>query len=141
MELTEKVKRLGAYIRARRLDAGFKTLQSLGDATGLKPSYLSNIETGYINPTRGPVIPSDDVLLTIAKALDIPVSDLHAALGRVDTQPQELVYVPIVHELEIAARSGNLDDEAIRRITRLIRFEAEEAARRQGRTLAHPDED
>ena len=77
------LKALGKALRARRLTLGLK-LREVEERSGVGLEYLSNIERGYVNPKRGPVTPSDDVLTRIASALGIPLRELHAALGRGD---------------------------------------------------------
>jgi transcriptional regulator with XRE-family HTH domain len=90
MNLEQKVKQLGVYIRKTRINKGIKTQKEFSALTGIRANYLSNIETGYINPERGPVVPSDEVLGSIAKALEIPVGHLHAQLGRTEgAQPEQ----------------------------------------------------
>lgn len=91
--MAEKVRRLGGVIRERRKLLGW-TLDELADAIGktlpLTKSYLSNVERGYVNPRRGPVVPSDEALQAIARALGMPEMDLHKALGRVPENVVEL---------------------------------------------------
>ena len=81
MELEERIKMLGNVIRQARSEKGW-TQYDLYEKTGLSVGYISNIEKGYVNPKRGPVVPSDDTLIAISQALDIPIRRLHAELGR-----------------------------------------------------------
>jgi transcriptional regulator with XRE-family HTH domain len=77
----ERLKVLGDLVRERRTELGLN-LKDFHLKSGVGYSYLSNIERGYVNPKRGPVVPSDEILATIAEALHISVSRLHSALGR-----------------------------------------------------------
>lgn len=86
MPNASQLKHLGSVVRDIRQSKGW-TLKQLSDVSGVGYSYASNIERGYVNPARGPVTPSDDILYLLAKALDIPISTLHGALGRVADSP------------------------------------------------------
>lgn len=79
---------LGRELRAARLRMGKASLTKFAAEIGVSRQHLSHIENAYKHPRRGPVIPSDDVLVKIAEGYDLPVSRLHALLGR---QPDEAV--------------------------------------------------
>lgn len=85
--MAEKVKRLGDFVRSARL-ARKMTARELSHRSGIGFTYISNIERGYINPKRGPVVPSDEVLAALANGLEIDVSELHAQLGRLGALAQ-----------------------------------------------------
>lgn len=87
MKVTDNHRRLGELLKERRNALGL-TLENVSakiSARGKKLSaqYLSNLETAYTRPGKEPATPPDDLLNTLAQTLDIPISDLHAALGRV----------------------------------------------------------
>lgn len=62
------LKRLGAHIRALRLEQGINQ-EALAIEAGIERSYMGAIERGERNP-------SYDKLVSIAKALRVKVSDL-----------------------------------------------------------------
>ena len=82
MPSATQLKGLGQIVRAARRERQW-TLQELSEKSGVGHSYLSNIERGYVNPKRGPVTPSDDMLVALSQSLSIPLPNMHAALGRV----------------------------------------------------------
>jgi transcriptional regulator with XRE-family HTH domain len=61
----EDVQRLGAYIKARRLELEL-SLRDLAATTGLSATFLSNLERGVANPTL-------DSLRKVSNALTIPL--------------------------------------------------------------------
>lgn len=75
------VEALGALIKSARREKKL-TLKELSAISGLTTGYIGNVENGYINPKRGPVVPSDESLRSLSLALDIPTVEMHAALGR-----------------------------------------------------------
>lgn len=81
---------LGQIIRDARTNKDW-TQSDLAQKVRLSVGYISNIEKGYVNPKRGPVVPSDVTLQSFAVALEIPVRRLHSALGRDLDNPNELV--------------------------------------------------
>ena len=81
------LERLGAEVRRAREARGYPSARSFAAAIGVSPQHLSHIERGYVNPKRGLIVPSDDVLDKIAGGADVPVSRLHAMLGRMPSQP------------------------------------------------------
>jgi transcriptional regulator with XRE-family HTH domain len=95
MQLTEGHRRLGALIREKRLRRGWTldNVSAKARSLGIKlsPQFLSQIENAYEHPTKGVVTPSDEKLLAISKALDIPLVDLHAALGRIPTDEGQTI--------------------------------------------------
>ena len=89
MPNTHQLKQLGMLFREARQEREW-TLRQLSEKSGVGYSYCSNIERGYVNPNRGPVTPSDDILFALAKTLDLPLSKIHATLGRLDDrEPQD----------------------------------------------------
>lgn len=59
---------LGRQVRTLRLKAG-RSQMELAEAAGLHPTYLSGVERGRRNPTV-------TVLVHLAAALDVPVTEL-----------------------------------------------------------------
>ena len=94
MPSPSQLKALGSVVKEARIGRGW-TQKQLETASGIGNNYISNIERGYVNPKRGPVTPSDDVMNALSKALGISASDLHAALGRVDDEYQYPVHHPL----------------------------------------------
>lgn len=72
---------LGQVIKDARNEKDW-TQSDLAQKVQLSVGYISNIEKGYVNPKRGPVVPSDDSLNALANALGVPVSRFHSELGR-----------------------------------------------------------
>lgn len=81
MDAEQMLKALGQIIRDARQQKEW-TQGDLAGAVGLSVGYISNIEKGYVNPKRGPVVPSDDTIRAFAAALDVPVRRFHSALRR-----------------------------------------------------------
>jgi transcriptional regulator with XRE-family HTH domain len=105
MPNVSQLKDLGSLIRAAREAEGW-SLKELSEKSGVGYSYASNIERGYVNPKRGPVTPSDDVLFALAKTLRMPISKLHGSLGRTD--PADYEFGPI--ETIILERGYSADE-------------------------------
>jgi transcriptional regulator with XRE-family HTH domain len=61
----DEVQRLGAYIKAQRLELGL-SLRDLSATTGLSATFLSNLERGIANPTL-------DSLRKVSNALKKPI--------------------------------------------------------------------
>lgn len=89
--MREKLRRLGAAVREAREAKGWNQSE-LAAKSGVGKGYVSNIETGYVNPDRGPVTPSDEVLAQLAQALEMPVAELHRALGRINGDSDKAYY-------------------------------------------------
>ena len=68
MTIHEHILALGREIRRRRKDQGL-TLERLGEAAGLTPNYLSNIEAGQRDPSLSSMI-------RIARAFNSPIGEL-----------------------------------------------------------------
>lgn len=136
------------YLRAGMAKQGFNQ-PKLKNETGLGQSTISS----YLNGERVPRN-YDDILL-VAKAFIEDKEDEFAIKAEVDralvaagyrpkgvslkivpTETETVVYEPIISDLAVAAQSGILDEESLRRIRRAIRNEVEDAALRQGRMLA-----
>ncbi len=73
----DEVQRLGAQIKARRLELGL-SLRDLAGTTGLSATFLSNLERGIANPTL-------DSLRKVSNALNTPI--LHMANNTRDASP------------------------------------------------------
>lgn len=89
METLSGHKRLGKLIRERRKARGW-TLDNVSEQVKrlglrLSPQHLSNIENAYSHPGKEPSTPPDDLLRALSRVLDTPLSDFHAALGRMTT--------------------------------------------------------
>lgn len=134
MDAVDKIKRLGSYIRETRKQQGIRTVKELAERSGIGISYLSNIERGYVNPNRGAVIPSDAVLEAVAMGMGIPVSALHAQLGRtvgktdpgIDDALTPIERDPIIEELAAARATGAYDDPYWQRdVAHYIRFRSQ----------------
>ena len=79
---------LGAAIRRRRIDQGVKTLRQMKELTGISTQFLSQIENAYVHPKRGYVVPSDELLERISRAIDMPLSRMHTIIGRFPEKPE-----------------------------------------------------
>ncbi len=86
MATLEDLKKLGVELRTRREERG-ETLRAFASRVGVSHQHLSQIERGYVSPNRGRVIPTDETLEKLAKALDVPLSRLHGLLGRTPDVP------------------------------------------------------
>ena len=64
-ESDDEVQRLGAYIKAKRIELGL-SLRDLAAATGLSATFLSNFERGVANPTL-------ESLRKVSNALNTPI--------------------------------------------------------------------
>ncbi len=74
---------LGSHLKATRNDRGF-TLEQLAEVSGLSARHIANIEKGDVNP-------SFEVLVTIAKVLDLSFDALFfPASGQTEAELQEL---------------------------------------------------
>lgn len=79
--------KLGRILRERRQELGL-TLENVEAATrkaGTRVStqFLSDTERAYVREGGSVTTPSDARLRALSEVLDIPLRDLHAALGRV----------------------------------------------------------
>lgn len=111
MDLEDRLKALGRIIRDARTEKEW-TQSELADRVRLSIGYISNIEKGYINPKRGPVVPSDVTLASFAEALNISVSSLHSALGRDVDKAEEITYELDPDALALAEGYSGLPDYA-----------------------------
>lgn len=87
METNDAHQELGRLIRERRKVRGW-TLENVSTQVRrlglrLSPQHLSNIENAYNHPGKEPSTPPDDLLRALSRVLEIPLSDLHASLGRI----------------------------------------------------------
>jgi transcriptional regulator with XRE-family HTH domain len=108
---------LGLLLRTARLEKGW-TQSDVAKRTGLTTGYISNLEQGYVNPKRGPVVPSDDSLRAFSEALELPLEKMHAALGRVrdhDLDPEVRGFV------EFYEGAPPEDKESLKKSLRLVR--------------------
>jgi transcriptional regulator with XRE-family HTH domain len=64
-DFDDEVQRLGAYIKAKRVELGL-SLRDLAATTGLSATFLSNFERGVANPTL-------ESLRKVANALNTPI--------------------------------------------------------------------
>jgi transcriptional regulator with XRE-family HTH domain len=124
MPSVEQLKRLGDLVREARKSKSW-TLDETALNSGVGRSWVSNIERAYVNPKRGPVTPSDDVLYRLSKSLDIPFESMHVALGRVEGD--ELDREPFIDELKQAGYLDHLPAATKDEIMDYIRFKAEQA--------------
>jgi len=83
----DHLRALGNEIRQRRKQNGINTLRQLEQLSGVSRQFLSAIENGYTAPKRGFTVPSDETLEKLASTLNIPLSRLHALLGRFPDTP------------------------------------------------------
>ena len=86
MDLSNRLRVLGRALREARVEKKW-TQGELSDVTRLSVGYISNLENGYINPKRGPVVPSDETIGALSLALDLPVGYFHEVLGRTGQEP------------------------------------------------------
>ncbi len=93
----EQLRVLGAAIRRRRIDQGIKTLRQMKEKTGISTQFLSQIENAYVHPKRGYVVPSDELLERISKAIDMPLARMHTIIGRFPEVPEAVS--PIASEI------------------------------------------
>jgi transcriptional regulator with XRE-family HTH domain len=87
MPTLEHIRALGQEIERQRIARGIPTVQELSRMSGMSKQRMGEIIKGYRHPTRGFTVPTDDALDRIAEALDMPVSRLHALLGRFPEVP------------------------------------------------------
>jgi transcriptional regulator with XRE-family HTH domain len=78
--------RLGARIRARREALGLSQA-ALAEKVGITPNYVSNLE-------RGLKLPTLDTLVAIAKAINVPSSELLGE-SRADPWLEDVVTVAV----------------------------------------------
>lgn len=71
-ELDDEVRRLGAYIKAKRVELKL-SLRDLSATTGLSATFLSNFERGIANPTL-------ESLRKVSNALNTPILYMAGAL-------------------------------------------------------------
>ncbi|MDR3708124.1 MAG: helix-turn-helix transcriptional regulator [Capsulimonadaceae bacterium] len=83
----ENLQALGNEVRRAREAKGITTLKELQRLTGISQQRLSQIETARVDKDRSPVVPGDDKIDKLAEALDVPISRMHALLGRMPDQP------------------------------------------------------
>lgn len=73
---TNALRTFGAALRAKRLAVGIKRgidfAERISKICPISSQYLSQIENGYVNTKRGPVLPSGKVLDAIAEVLEWP---------------------------------------------------------------------
>ncbi len=140
MPTAKQLKHLGQFIRKSREDKGW-TLKDLHEKSGIGYSYVSNIERGYINPKRGPVTPSDDVLTQIAETLGVSAGKLHSVLGRdenADSASPAAALLRNTRAAQQAAEGGEglteeVMDALIDQIERFAEFSVAQEAQKQGK--------
>lgn len=93
----DEVQRLGAYIKARRIELGL-SLRELAVTTGLSATFLSNFERGVANPTL-------ESLRKVSNALNTPI--LYLTNGTQDANP----VVRNDHRRHINLSNGNIHYE------------------------------
>lgn len=126
-----QLQQFGRLIRERR---GRMSAAELGEKIGRSQSYISALENAAVAKGKTkPITPHDDVLAALSRVLDIPLRELHAALGRLEGEPMPIEYEPILDELYQASYNGGLDSEAVAEIVTYIQFLAERRRKRQGR--------
>ena len=79
--------KLGELLKSRRKELGL-TLENVEAATikagsRVSAGFLSDTERAYPRSGGSVTLPADDKLRALSQVLDIPLRDLHAALGRV----------------------------------------------------------
>lgn len=77
-------KQFGPTVKRRRLDKGLSQ-KELAEAVGIDFGYLSNIERSKVNP------PSRDVVLRIAKELEIDKDELLVLARRVPSDIEPII--------------------------------------------------
>jgi len=87
MPTITELQNLGRELRARRIASGRRSLSKFATDIGVSRQHLSHIENAYVNPRRGPVVPSDEVLQKVSSGYGVPLSRLHALLGRTPDLP------------------------------------------------------
>lgn len=87
MPTVEDLQNLGRELREWRKARGHQSLSAFARQLKLSPTYLSQVERGYVHPKQGLVVPSDEVLEKLSEALDVPISRLHGLLGRLPDVP------------------------------------------------------
>lgn len=90
--------RLGNFLRAVRETAGL-TQEILAERAGFHPTYIAKIE-------NGDRLPSLDAIFCLAKALNIPATDIIAALE--DPKQVSPVTENILQEITNTLRCSNL---------------------------------
>lgn len=74
---------LGAYIRDRRLELGYRTQSDFAERAGVNRAHLSQIESGKI------ALPNADLRRKLAKAMGVSHLDILVAAG--ELEPEEAV--------------------------------------------------
>lgn len=87
MPTVQELQNLGRELRQQRKAKGHQSLSAFARQLKLSPTYLSQVERGYVHPKQGLVVPSDEVLEKLSQALDLPISRLHGLLGRLPDVP------------------------------------------------------
>lgn len=82
MPKEDRLQEFGRELRRRRegLDVDAKVFAA---RIGISPQHLSQLETAYHKPGRGPVGPSDEVIDAISRALEWPVLHIRHTLGQI----------------------------------------------------------
>ncbi len=99
---------LARELKARRLALGEPVLARFAKKIGVSRQHLSHLESAYVHPSRGPVLPSDEMLEKISKGYGVPLSRLHALLGRMPDAPIPVFKSP--QALLIAERFDRLPE-------------------------------
>ena len=101
---------LGEKIRGLRKEKGWSQAE-LGDKVGIPGQHISRYETGKIRPRQ-------KTLISIAKALEVPVEVLEELAAQKDhhgiDDPELLEYVEMIGSLEPE------DQEAVKRMLRAM---------------------
>jgi transcriptional regulator with XRE-family HTH domain len=82
MVTPDNLVKFGQLIRSARKTKDY-TQDEVSKLAKVAKGYLSDLERGYVS-SKGIVVPSDEVIGSLAAVLDIRPSDLHKALGRID---------------------------------------------------------
>lgn len=104
------VNRVGEALRAARLARGL-TQEQVEDATGIRQTYISDIETGKVN------IPGDDILFPLAYAVGMSVADVRRAQGWVvegDDDEVDVTYAGLVPADSVRWTAMQEGDESMR---------------------------
>ena len=104
--MSDNIRRFGKRLRGLRLDRGW-TQDRLAEASQANPKYIGEIERGARNPSL-------DVIVRLARALDVDVAEL-AGDDVTESGRDELL-------AEVQRRAGEFSDGDLRGLVRLLRW-------------------
>ena len=112
--------KFGAAVRAARKDVG-TTMLAMADFIGVKPSFLSQVETGKKKIPDGFVAKAEEFFLTLGKKVDLAESAVMSSktINLEDVDPR-------MKYLIAGFARGNFSDEQIQQLTEIMHAGQEE---------------